>query len=102
MPDFRVADATAFTPREFGVSGFDRILISYALSMIPDWEQRDRRGDRRTQPRRLSCTSSISASRSACRAGSGTMLQAWLASNSTSRRAPICATVLASASADAS
>ncbi|WP_051158678.1 class I SAM-dependent methyltransferase [Rhizobium grahamii] len=38
IPDFRVADATAFTPREFGVSGFDRILISYALSMIPDWE----------------------------------------------------------------
>ncbi|RFB91695.1 SAM-dependent methyltransferase [Rhizobium leguminosarum bv. trifolii] len=39
IPDFRVADATAFTPREFGVSGFDRILISYALSMIPDWER---------------------------------------------------------------
>ncbi|NMN70664.1 S-adenosylmethionine-diacylgycerolhomoserine-N-methyltransferase [Rhizobium sp. 57MFTsu3.2] len=39
LPDFRVADATAFTPREFGVSGFDRILISYALSMIPDWER---------------------------------------------------------------
>ncbi len=38
LPDFRVADATAFTPREFGVDGFDRILISYALSMIPDWE----------------------------------------------------------------
>ncbi|MFF0924852.1 class I SAM-dependent methyltransferase [Rhizobium leguminosarum] len=39
IPEFRVADATAFTPREFGVSGFDRILISYALSMIPDWER---------------------------------------------------------------
>ena len=38
MPDFRVADATAFTPAEFGVDGFDRIMISYALSMIPDWE----------------------------------------------------------------
>lgn len=38
-PDFRVADATAFTAREFGVTGFDRILISYALSMIPDWER---------------------------------------------------------------
>lgn len=38
-PDFRVADATAYTPREFGVAGFDRILISYALSMIPDWER---------------------------------------------------------------
>ncbi|MGO8092647.1 methyltransferase domain-containing protein [Rhizobium leguminosarum] len=39
IPEFRVADATAFTPREFGVSGFDRILTSYALSMIPDWER---------------------------------------------------------------
>ncbi|WP_117192485.1 class I SAM-dependent methyltransferase [Rhizobium terrae] len=39
MPDFRVADATDFTPGEFGVPGFDRILISYALSMIPDWEK---------------------------------------------------------------
>ena len=39
VPDFRVADATAFTPREFGATGFDRILISYALSMIPDWER---------------------------------------------------------------
>ncbi|ARO24952.1 class I SAM-dependent methyltransferase [Rhizobium sp. S9] len=39
IPEFRVGDATAFTPREFGVSGFDRILISYALSMIPDWER---------------------------------------------------------------
>ncbi|QSY93226.1 class I SAM-dependent methyltransferase [Rhizobium bangladeshense] len=39
IPEFRVADATAFTPREFGVSGFNRILISYALSMIPDWER---------------------------------------------------------------
>ncbi len=39
IPDFRVADATAYTPREFGAAGFDRILISYALSMIPDWER---------------------------------------------------------------
>ncbi|KKX29280.1 class I SAM-dependent methyltransferase [Rhizobium sp. LC145] len=38
-PTFRVADATAFGPEEFGVAGFDRILISYALSMIPDWEK---------------------------------------------------------------
>jgi len=37
-PDFRVADATNFKAEEFGVEGFDRILISYALSMIPDWE----------------------------------------------------------------
>jgi len=39
MPDFRVADATDFRPEDFGVAGFDRILISYALSMIPDWEK---------------------------------------------------------------
>jgi S-adenosylmethionine-diacylgycerolhomoserine-N-methlytransferase len=37
--DFRVADATAFTAQEFGVAGFDRVMISYALSMIPDWER---------------------------------------------------------------
>ncbi|RYE69155.1 MAG: hypothetical protein EOP17_04230 [Rhizobiaceae bacterium] len=35
----KVADATTFTAEEFGVNGFDRILISYALSMIPDWEK---------------------------------------------------------------
>jgi S-adenosylmethionine-diacylgycerolhomoserine-N-methlytransferase len=37
--DFRVADATAFDARDFGVDGFDRVMISYALSMIPDWER---------------------------------------------------------------
>ncbi|MFT2212456.1 class I SAM-dependent methyltransferase [Rhizobium giardinii] len=35
----RVADATDFQPPEFGETGFDRIVISYALSMIPDWEK---------------------------------------------------------------
>src|SRR5690606_26324448 len=39
QPVFRVADATGFTPSEFGEAGFDRILISYALSMIPEWEK---------------------------------------------------------------
>ncbi|NEI71263.1 methyltransferase domain-containing protein [Rhizobium lusitanum] len=38
MPDFRVADATAFSSAEFGIGGFDRVMISYALSMIPDWK----------------------------------------------------------------
>jgi S-adenosylmethionine-diacylgycerolhomoserine-N-methlytransferase len=38
MPDFRVADATAFSPADFDVDGFDRVMISYALSMIPDWK----------------------------------------------------------------
>ncbi len=32
------ADATAFDPQAlFGQAGFDRIVISYALSMIPPW-----------------------------------------------------------------
>ncbi|NEU12504.1 class I SAM-dependent methyltransferase [Methylobacterium sp. BTF04] len=34
------ADATAFDPQPlFGRAAFDRIVISYALSMIPPWEQ---------------------------------------------------------------
>ncbi|MEO1703437.1 MAG: class I SAM-dependent methyltransferase [Pseudomonadota bacterium] len=34
------ADATNFDAQAlFGVSGFDRILISYAVSMIPVWEE---------------------------------------------------------------
>lgn len=33
------ADATAFDPQAlFGLSSFDRIFISYAVSMIPAWE----------------------------------------------------------------
>ncbi len=33
------ADATAFDPQAlFGLAGFDRIVISYALSMIPPWQ----------------------------------------------------------------
>ncbi|MDE1991437.1 MAG: class I SAM-dependent methyltransferase [Rhizobiaceae bacterium] len=37
-PDFHVADATAFSAADFGVDGFNRVMISYALSMIPDWK----------------------------------------------------------------
>ena len=34
------ADATAFDPNAlFGRPSFDRVFISYALSMIPDWRQ---------------------------------------------------------------
>jgi S-adenosylmethionine-diacylgycerolhomoserine-N-methlytransferase len=34
------ADATLLDPRElFGVATFDRIFISYALSMIPEWKE---------------------------------------------------------------
>lgn len=33
------ADATGFDPHAlFGLAGFDRIVISYALSMIPPWQ----------------------------------------------------------------
>ena len=32
------ADACAFTPATFGQNGFDRVMISFALSMIPDWQ----------------------------------------------------------------
>jgi S-adenosylmethionine-diacylgycerolhomoserine-N-methlytransferase len=39
QPELRIADACAFTAADFGQEGFDRILISYALSMIPDWEK---------------------------------------------------------------
>lgn len=35
----KTADATDFDAGAFGVEGFDRIVISYALSMIPDWEK---------------------------------------------------------------
>ena len=38
-PQLRIADAARFSAAEFGEdAGFDRILISYALSMIPEWE----------------------------------------------------------------
>jgi S-adenosylmethionine-diacylgycerolhomoserine-N-methlytransferase len=34
------ADAASFEPRElFGHAGFDRVMISYALSMIPPWRE---------------------------------------------------------------
>ena len=33
------ADATAFDPQHlFGEAGFDRVYVSYSLSMIPDWQ----------------------------------------------------------------
>ncbi|MGK9199628.1 MULTISPECIES: class I SAM-dependent methyltransferase [Sinorhizobium] len=35
----RVADATNFTAASFDQEGFDRIVISYALSMVPEWEK---------------------------------------------------------------
>ncbi|WP_320200530.1 class I SAM-dependent methyltransferase [Agrobacterium sp. rho-13.3] len=39
-PILRVSDATTFKLSEFARgSGFDRIMISYAVSMIPEWEK---------------------------------------------------------------
>jgi S-adenosylmethionine-diacylgycerolhomoserine-N-methlytransferase len=35
----RVGDASDFRAEDFGMRSFDRILISYALSMIPEWER---------------------------------------------------------------
>ncbi|AFL53057.1 S-adenosylmethionine-diacylgycerolhomoserine-N-methyltransferase [Sinorhizobium fredii] len=37
--NLRIADATNFTAASFGEEGFDRVVISYALSMIPDWQE---------------------------------------------------------------
>ncbi len=39
QPTLIVADATTFRPEDFGTVGFDRIMISYAVSMIPAWEE---------------------------------------------------------------
>ncbi len=38
-PVLRAADATTFRAAEFGEAGFDRVVISYALSMIPAWRE---------------------------------------------------------------
>jgi S-adenosylmethionine-diacylgycerolhomoserine-N-methlytransferase len=38
-PVLRLGDAAQLQAADFGVSGFDRIMISYALSMIPEWER---------------------------------------------------------------
>jgi S-adenosylmethionine-diacylgycerolhomoserine-N-methlytransferase len=39
-PVLRVSDATTFRLSEFARNeGFDRIMISYAVSMIPEWEK---------------------------------------------------------------
>jgi S-adenosylmethionine-diacylgycerolhomoserine-N-methlytransferase len=38
-PRLAVADATAFTAADFGEAGFNRVVVSYALSMIPAWQE---------------------------------------------------------------
>lgn len=35
----RELDGSRFVPADFDEPGFDRIMISYALSMIPDWDK---------------------------------------------------------------
>jgi S-adenosylmethionine-diacylgycerolhomoserine-N-methlytransferase len=43
-PRLEVADATTFRASDFGQPDFDRVMISYALSMIPDWQSAIDRG----------------------------------------------------------
>ena len=38
-PVLKLGDAAQLRASDFGVAGFDRIMISYALSMIPEWEK---------------------------------------------------------------
>jgi S-adenosylmethionine-diacylgycerolhomoserine-N-methlytransferase len=39
VPVLILGDAANYAPADFGIEGFDRIMISYALSMIPEWEK---------------------------------------------------------------
>jgi S-adenosylmethionine-diacylgycerolhomoserine-N-methlytransferase len=44
-------DATSFDPAAlFGVTAFDRVFVSYALSMIPSWERAAAQGAARLAP----------------------------------------------------
>lgn len=64
-------DACRFDPTAlFGVAKFDRVVLSYSLSMIPDWNGALAQAARLVAPGG-SCTSSISAPNRGCRAGSG-------------------------------
>lgn len=51
QPHLRTADATSFSASDFGMDGFDRVMISYALSMIPDWQSAIDRGIDSLAPR---------------------------------------------------
>jgi S-adenosylmethionine-diacylgycerolhomoserine-N-methlytransferase len=50
MPNLQVADATAFSASDFDQPHFDRVMISYALSMIPDWKAAIDRAIEATSP----------------------------------------------------
>ena len=65
------ADASALrSPAAlFGARRFDRIFISYALSMIPDWRRRIARSARRAQARRLAAHRRFRPAGTTCRAG---------------------------------
>lgn len=63
-------DATDFDPKIlFRIPSFDRIIQSYTLSMIPDWQARSARRCAICRPV-VRCISLISASKSKCRHGS--------------------------------
>lgn len=64
------ADACHFLPvAQFGIRGFDRIFISYSLSMIPDWKLAAERAFLAVNPV-ARCISLISAIRQDCQSGS--------------------------------
>jgi S-adenosylmethionine-diacylgycerolhomoserine-N-methlytransferase len=72
-PDIRLAraDATTFDPALiFGVPGFSRIFVSYSLSMMPGWGRPCWTGRSAACCLAGNCTSSISAARKSCCAGS--------------------------------
>ena len=76
-------------PRHCSARGFDRVFVSYSLSMIPGWEKTVSAALAPSPPT-VRCMSSTSASRRACRAGSGPCCAAG-SGNSTSHRAQPCA-----------
>jgi S-adenosylmethionine-diacylgycerolhomoserine-N-methlytransferase len=50
MPHLQVADATTFCASTFDQKYFDRVMISYTLSMIPDWQAAIERAIEATGP----------------------------------------------------
>ena len=61
-------DATAFDSAAlFGRARFDRVMISYALSMIPPWREALERGARRSCARRLAASGRLRPRRRAAR-----------------------------------
>ncbi len=91
-----LGDAARFDAEAlFGRAGFDRVFFSYSLSMIPAWRDALQQRFAIVAPPAGGCLPSISASSSACRAGSGRMLFAWLAKFHVSPRADLEAALAA-------